>query len=524
MGNELQETNLIIPNDKAVELIESGKGIVAQSMDENYYMTTNLLPPRDIVEFETQLMIAARRAKDKFFYTWEQGAGWVTGPSHSMAVYAASLYRNIVHRADYQRVEGGFKILGVAIDLERGATGFRPFFQPSDVNIGKKFEKPENKSRKESILIQIGVSKAKRGAILEILPKWIVDMGVEIALVEYYGTITDIQERIGAVLNYFSQFEITKDDIVKKFGKELSKFGVEEFAQLSGIKNRIHQGHDLPIDIFPQLKGYKHPKHIENAKVNGDNSYTASVNDGASESKSPPEDAFAAVNQGKIEISPSDPKDMIPKCADCNENPIAHEFAGRKLCRDCYAKAKKDDDDWLAGKKPEEKEPEKEDESEPNATKQEDPEPTTGKREKKNRKCQTCQVLVPKEDTIRNPDGKGFICKGHQNVEPETREESKNNENADDTKESEDSKGLKEFNNEREYETGECVGCQQKDVLLVEFRGQKLCKHCITATFDIVCHGKCGRNYFDHDLQLVRDENGKLVCLDCRPDLESEVK
>ena len=150
---------------------------------------------------------------------------------------------------------------GVCIDYE---TNLRVLNQVSvsrkmwsKANNGYFFLSPD----RLNLAIQAGMSKAKRNAILALLPNYIKDRifkeakqlaggGGDKKRPKAYMTVEKKAETLGEIMTSFKELGVTSAMLEKYSGKTINKMTPEELGVIIGIRNAIKEGQTTAQEVF----------------------------------------------------------------------------------------------------------------------------------------------------------------------------------------------------------------------------------------------------------------------------------
>ena len=173
----------VIEDNSAVAPIPPVNAIQAYGQEDGVIKSLTSMPfrPRNIEEGYKALMQEAALLGPKAFYTWpvkNKKTGKVTiieGASVHLLMAAARHFRNLRFMVRMEKeTESAWHLLGVAQDLESGLEIVRPHiaFKPFS-------KSPFENQRDQYAAFQIGVSKAIRNVLANIIPSyWLAD-GIE---------------------------------------------------------------------------------------------------------------------------------------------------------------------------------------------------------------------------------------------------------------------------------------------------------------------------------------------------------
>lgn len=234
------------------------RGNTLARIDTGTLQAIQSLPPRDLEQFEKNVLWEAARSGESFFYQWQVGGktgGLVRGGSINMAMRMLAHYGKAV--VQNELVNDNSKELTISstfYDLETGVSFNRIFKQRKSQDLGEKMRKDAD--RQDDIILQIGLSKSMRNVILAAMPGYLVDAAIEKAQANELDSI----EKVGIVaartksFGYLAGRGVTKERIEAKFGKTAEQFTARDIVELRGMCAAINDGEVDPAGMFPAVK------------------------------------------------------------------------------------------------------------------------------------------------------------------------------------------------------------------------------------------------------------------------------
>lgn len=244
----------IAPPDAHGELLATGHS--ATKLDLGMFQAVQTIGPRDLEQFEKNVLWEAKRLGDRAYYQWEQGGKPIVGGSVGLAMLMIRQFGKCtvipeVVAEDSLRVT--FK--ATFVDFETGAFIARLFRQRKSAEIGEKFKRnADQAARAEDIVFQIGQSKAIRNVGLAAMPAWLVDEAIKAAQDTELQTI----EKMGlvkardALLVVFAKNGISTERVEAQRGKAASEFTARDLIELKGALSAIRDGQADPRGLFPE--------------------------------------------------------------------------------------------------------------------------------------------------------------------------------------------------------------------------------------------------------------------------------
>jgi len=153
--------------------------IVKSSMEGgqyNFQMARVVDVERSLEVVRRKLLEEADMAGDSFFYAWGSGKNAIEGPSIVLAMSAIRLFGNCaVQMLPVEDSPEAWIMTARIVDLETGFSLERQFRQSKKHVVHGKHDD----ARKEDIRFQIGQSKAARNAIVNLVPRWIINQAMD---------------------------------------------------------------------------------------------------------------------------------------------------------------------------------------------------------------------------------------------------------------------------------------------------------------------------------------------------------
>ena len=210
--------------------------------------------PRDIMRSLAKIKNACMRPKlaSVATYTYARGGTEITGPSIRLAEVLAQNFGNIdCGIKEVEQRDGESTVLAYATDLETNYHCEKEF-QVKHV-IFKKNGGAKRLIDPRDIYEKVANDGARRlrACILAVIPKDVVDEAVETCeetLKANCGEIT--KERLDALVEKFSEFEVTKEMIEKRIQRQLSSITPAQFIDLGKKYNALKEGIASVSDFF----------------------------------------------------------------------------------------------------------------------------------------------------------------------------------------------------------------------------------------------------------------------------------
>ena len=214
--------------------------------------------PRDLNAVYAELMEACKlpAMANVAFYSVPQGGSKVTGPSIRLAEQIAACVGNFEfgHR-ELSRVEatatsfGRSEIEVYAWDKEKNNRSIR---QITVLHVLDTKDGPRRLRDQKDIDNKIAnvASKQARGRILALLPKWLVEAGIEECKKTLAGNNDQpLSVRVRAMTQAFAKFGVTTEHLEKHLGHSLDGVLADELVDLTGVFNALKEGAS-PSEFF----------------------------------------------------------------------------------------------------------------------------------------------------------------------------------------------------------------------------------------------------------------------------------
>lgn len=221
--------------------------------DTGYQQAVRVVQPRDIDKIKKALEREAEFGAKEMYYAWfvktQKGQKRVEGPSIGLAQAAAREWGNCAVKMDVAREpDGGFTFTGIFIDIEKGFTIDRTFYQGLEKNVGKKYDA----ERRLEMIYSIGQSKCQRNVICAGLPRWLVNHTIAKAKeATVKGIKKDgLDKTIGKVLEYFAGLQVTEDQLILFVGKKREEWIAEDVADLKAAATMIKEAEATVAGLF----------------------------------------------------------------------------------------------------------------------------------------------------------------------------------------------------------------------------------------------------------------------------------
>lgn len=219
--------------------------------------------PRTLARVEHNVVVEAKKLGEKAFYSWAtkgKKSGRVTGPSVKLANCMARNWGNAA--IDLQPVQdvGDAWIFSAAfVDLETG------FTMPRQYRMSKTFyvhgQDRMDKERVADIRFQIGMSKAIRNVVLQVIPPDIINKAMEAAQggarekIEEFIKEHGIEKATDLILAGLEKHGIQEDAVLARFdiSKKEALHDVDRLITIRADLSAISDGEASAKELFPPL-------------------------------------------------------------------------------------------------------------------------------------------------------------------------------------------------------------------------------------------------------------------------------
>lgn len=194
-------------------------------------------------------------------YALPRGGKYITGPSVHLAKILASNWGNIRTEAKVISITKDRVISrGIAWDLENNVA--------SAFEVSRSIIDSKGNRYKEDMITVTGNaanSIAYRNAVLSVIPKAVSERVYKEAQKFITGDLSDdtklIKRRKDAI-NYFSDFGITEEEVVKLCGKQtVNQIKTDEISLLLGISQALKDGDTTVEELMQPIRGSRERKN-----------------------------------------------------------------------------------------------------------------------------------------------------------------------------------------------------------------------------------------------------------------------
>jgi hypothetical protein len=238
------------------DLLAQGKTIMKAGTP--FVTAISVQKPRNLDLIVKAIDREAEYAGDSFYYAWKDKKGnRIEGPSIGLANSLAREWTNCGVTVDFQETAEVFIITPRFIDIEKGFQCERVFRQRKNVVQGN-----FDPDRKLDMALQIGQSKAIRNVVVNAVPRWLVERGIQKAKEAVIKNIdpTKLDEYKAQVVSYFKTKGVTAEQLVYKAGKPMAEWTTRDIADFKGDKTALENGEATISELFPKPEGEEAPK------------------------------------------------------------------------------------------------------------------------------------------------------------------------------------------------------------------------------------------------------------------------
>lgn len=255
---EDETTNEVIKNPAvpARSNAQTDMMVARQAQEVQVAMLAAKKFPRDEVDAMNRIKATCQRPTlaEQAIYTYPRGGQKVTGPSIRLAEAIAQSWGNIdAGVIELGNNNGKSEMMAYAWDLETNTRVTKTFSveHKRDTKQGRK-----NLTDGRDIYEATAnfAARRMRACILSVVPGDIVEM----AVAESRKTIADadkrpVEEILDSLLKSFKEIDVTKEQLEKYIGKQLTGALKEDLVDLRGIYKAIKDGQSKVTDFFKDV-------------------------------------------------------------------------------------------------------------------------------------------------------------------------------------------------------------------------------------------------------------------------------
>lgn len=189
-------------------------------------------------------------------YEFPRGDSVVRGPSIRLVEVLARAWGNLDFGVDeIEARDGSTTIKAYCWDLETNVSDEKTFTVPHVRSTKKKtYALTDSRDIYEAVANQ--GARRKRACILAVLPQWYVDAAVEACNKTLEAAMKkdgqSVEARVQKMVEKFSVYGITAEQIAAKAGKPLDKLNAQDLIRLANLYSAINDGFVKPSAAFGQ--------------------------------------------------------------------------------------------------------------------------------------------------------------------------------------------------------------------------------------------------------------------------------
>lgn len=251
MSNEVQTTTY-------GQMTETSNGLVAVAQSREMAATLAKMQraiqfPRNVRRAIDRITTACQRVRlaEVATYTYNRGGTDITGPSIRLAEAVAQNWGNMDYGIEeLEQRDGESTVRAYAIDLETNTTSEKTF-QVKHI----RFTKSKGAVRltdPRDIYEKVANDGARRlrACILAVIPSDVVEEAVETCENTLSANVNITKERIEAMLEKFSDFDVTREMIEARIQRNISAITPAQFIGLTKVYNSMKDGMSKREDWF----------------------------------------------------------------------------------------------------------------------------------------------------------------------------------------------------------------------------------------------------------------------------------
>jgi len=284
----------IASEETALQVMDAQATQATVSRSQTQYTTAmQVVRPRSLEVVTSRVIEEARCGRSRMYYAWTQAGKLIEGPSIDLAMCIARNFGNCVLDCQVEETGTHYLFKALFVDLETGFTNPHLFRQRKSQSLSKKMDA----ERQEDIVFQIGQSKAKRGAVIKAVPSFLVDRAMEEAKkAEIQGIKAESPVVARAkVIEFFSQYGITVDQIEDKCGRPAERWTPEDIATFRAMATGIREGRIAAAEIFSDPQDVPQQEQKKRGRPR-----TKDVQDPQEQQPDSPKEEFVACKDGEL--------------------------------------------------------------------------------------------------------------------------------------------------------------------------------------------------------------------------------
>lgn len=255
-GTMVQRGGEMDVSQDAVQGLQRVGGL--QQVSGQHVKSLAVMKPRMLAKVQESFLKEAAIAGESFFYAWGEGKDRIEGPTVDCAMALARSFGNCaVDMLPVDDQPDAWIMTASFLDTETGFTLTRQFRQSKKWTVYGKMDA----ERKDDVRFQIGQSKATRNVILNALPKWLVNKGIESAksgvrvMIENAIKADSLQGVQTKAVAAIQRFGIDEERILRKFGRPtVQALDIEDLVLMKGDLNALTNRQDTAENLYPVAK------------------------------------------------------------------------------------------------------------------------------------------------------------------------------------------------------------------------------------------------------------------------------
>lgn len=217
-----------------------------------YSTAVQVVRPRVLKLVETRCLDEAAIAGESFYYSWKQGGQIIEGPSIGAAMAIVRNFGNCAVDCTVQETADSYIFQGAFIDLETGFNLSRPFRQSKEGPRRKDGTAVYADERGRDVVFQIGASKAIRNAVLNAVPKWLVEKVMDRAKENVTKIISEMgpEKARAMIVQKAAALGIETPRLEVAYGRQKT-WDMKDLVMLSSALRAIEDGFESADKLFP---------------------------------------------------------------------------------------------------------------------------------------------------------------------------------------------------------------------------------------------------------------------------------
>lgn len=262
---EVSNSNTPVRNNAQTDMM-----IARQAQEVQVAMLAAKRFPRDELEAMNRIKATCQRPTlaEQAIYTYPRGGQKVTGPSIRLAEAIAQSWGNLdTGVIELGNNNGRSEMMAYAWDLETN-TRVTKTFSVEHKRDTKQGRKDLTDGRDIYEATANFAARRMRACILSVVPGDVVEMAVEESRKALASSDKrPVEEILASLLDAFKEIGITKEQLEKYLGKQLTNALKEDLIDLRGVFKAIKDGQSKAVDFFPDPKAAEDEKARTRASI-----------------------------------------------------------------------------------------------------------------------------------------------------------------------------------------------------------------------------------------------------------------